>query len=61
MHSQQSRFSKYENVGRQGHGQGQLKVMIKVNFRLCVIQKTIHHRIDLNLWQWVSKGSNGLT
>ena len=31
MHSQQSRFSKYENVGRQGHGQGQLKVMIKVN------------------------------
>ena len=50
MRSQQSRFCKYENVGRQGHGQGQLNVMIKVNFR-CVIQKTIHHRIDLNLWQ----------
>ena len=69
MHSQQTRFCKYENVGSQGHGHGQLNVMIKVNylvmikvnFRLCVIQKTIHHRIDLNLWQWVSKGSNSLT
>ena len=41
MRSQQSKLCKYENVGRQGHGQGQLNVMIKVNFRLCVIQKKI--------------------